>query len=100
LRLFQAAASFEDVTILKAHFDGRVLVPDEPVDLPVNCALEVHVLTQEAPQERAPASVGSVDRRPLMKLAKLLEGLPDNPQAPRDGAVQHDHYLYGLPKRP
>jgi hypothetical protein len=28
---------------LRAHFDGRVLVPDEPVDLPVNQPLEVEV---------------------------------------------------------
>jgi hypothetical protein len=35
-----------------------------------------------------------------MKLVKLLEELPDNPDAPTDGAAQHDHYLYGLPKRP
>jgi hypothetical protein len=88
------------MTILKAHFDGKVLVPDEPVDLPVNCALEVHVRAQSAPRERVPASMDSVNGRPLMKLAKLLEGLPDNPETPRDGAAQHDHYLYGLPKRP
>jgi hypothetical protein len=28
---------------LKAHFDGRVLVPDEPVDLPTGVALDVVV---------------------------------------------------------
>ena len=27
------------MTVVKAHFDGKVLVPDEPVDLPLNCAL-------------------------------------------------------------
>ena len=31
------------MTILKAHFDGRVLVPDEPVDLPADTALELEV---------------------------------------------------------
>ena len=36
----------------------------------------------------------------VMKLVKLLEEIPDNPDAPTDGAAQHDHYLYGLPKRP
>ena len=81
------------MTVLKAHFDGKVLVPDEPVDLPVNCALEVHVQPLKKP---TPPS----GDRPLMKLVRLLEELPDNPDAPTDGAAQHDHYLYGLPKRP
>ena len=31
------------MTRLHAHFDGRVLIPDEPVDLPQGCTLEVHV---------------------------------------------------------
>lgn len=75
---------------LKAHFDGKVLVPDEPVELPVNCALEIQV----KPLQADPA----LDR-PLLRLLKLLEKLPDNPDAPIDGAAQHDHYLYGLPKR-
>ena len=26
--------------VIKAHFDGKVIVPDEPVDLPVNEPLE------------------------------------------------------------
>lgn len=29
---------------LRAHFDGRVLVPDQPVDLPINQPLEVEVV--------------------------------------------------------
>ena len=87
------AATFSRMTVLKAHFDGKVLVPDEPVDLPVNCALEVHVQPLKKP---TPPS----GDRPLMKLVRLLEELPDNPDAPTDGAAQHDHYLYGLPKRP
>ena len=31
------------MTALRAHFDGRVLIPDEPVDLPQNCALHLEV---------------------------------------------------------
>jgi hypothetical protein len=29
----------------KAHFDGKVIVPDEPVDLPVDQPLEVELRT-------------------------------------------------------
>ncbi len=28
---------------IRAHFDGKVIVPDEPVDLPVNQRLEVEM---------------------------------------------------------
>ena len=31
------------MTKVKAHYDGKALVPDEPVDLPVNCELEVQI---------------------------------------------------------
>jgi hypothetical protein len=30
-------------TTVLAHFDGRVFVPDEPVDVPVGTPLRVHV---------------------------------------------------------
>ena len=90
------------MTVLKAHFDGKVLVPDEPVDLPVNCALEVQVKMVEPKESfQTPAQEGSVvSDKPLLRLAQLLEELPDNPNWPADGAAQHDHYLYGSPKRP
>jgi hypothetical protein len=83
-----------DVTTLKAHFDGKVLVPDEPVNLPVNRALKVQVETVE--QSATPA----IEEKPLAKLLKAIEAMPSNPNWPKDGAAQHDHYLYGLPKRP
>ena len=82
------------MTVLKAHFDGKVLVPDEPVDLPVNCALKVQV--EEVKKLETP----SAEDKPLLELLKMVEALPHNPDWPSDGAAQHDHYLYGLPKRP
>ena len=90
------------MTVLKAHFDGKVLIPDEPVDLPVNCALEVQVKAVEPKESsQTPAQEGSVvSDKPLLRLAQLLEELPDNPNWPADGAAQHDQYLYGSPKRP
>lgn len=40
---------------VRAHFDGRVIVPDEPVDLPVNTPLDVEINpangTQATPAE-------------------------------------------------
>jgi hypothetical protein len=79
------------MTKLRAHFDGKVLVPEEPVDLPMDCALEVQV---------QPVGILSPEDKPLLTLARLLEQLPDNPDWPADGAAQHEHYLFGLPKQP
>ena len=84
------------MTVLKAHFDGKVLVPDEPVDLPLNCPLEVQV----KPQKLAAALAPKHDDDSLLKLVELARKFPVGPGAPTDGAAQHDHYLYGLPKRP
>ena len=36
------------MTTLTAHFDGKVLIPDEPVNLPVNQPLKVSVSPVEA----------------------------------------------------
>lgn len=77
------------MTILKAHYDGKVLVPDEPVDLPQNCALEVHV---------RPVDRNGAAEKPLRKLLELVRALPVS-DWPADGAAEHDHYLYGSPKR-
>jgi len=81
------------MTVLKAHFDGKVLVPDEPVKLPVNRPLELHI------QPVGPDVPSAANGKPLLKLLQALERLPANPDWPADGAAQHDHYLYGLPKR-
>jgi len=86
------------MTKLRAHFDGKVLVPDEPVDLPLNRELEIHVDVVEGgvPAEQEPQN----DTRPLENLLRALEQATPNPDWPEDGAAQHDHYLYGVPKRP
>jgi hypothetical protein len=76
---------------LKARFDGRVFVPESPVDLPVGTELEIAIVAHPAP----PAPPSS-----LARLAEIAEQLPDNPDLPTDLAEQHDHYLYGTPKRP
>lgn len=69
---------------IAAHFDGRVIVPDEPVQLPVGQRLRIRVELVEP----APA-----------KFADLLGFASDLPDAPADLSAQHDHYLYGSPKR-
>jgi hypothetical protein len=77
------------MTVLKAHFDGKVLVPNEPVNLPTDCDLEVYVEPL-----RKPAAKGNS----LRQLVEVAKRFPVT-EGPADGAAQHDHYLYGVPKR-
>lgn len=86
------------MTVLKAHFDGKVLVPEGPVNLPVNCTLEIHVQTSVA-SNPVPREQQGDGKTFLQKLAERLAEHPSDPNAPTDGAAQHDHYLYGTPKR-
>lgn len=75
------------MTALIARFDGKVLIPDEPVDLPQGCALRIQV-------EAIPFS----DPQPLRRLADLAGRVPAQ-DGLSDGAAEHDHYLYGVPKQ-
>ncbi len=80
------------MTTIRAHFDGKVFVPDEPVDLPAGQPLEL--------------SVRSVEKKtPLKSFAQMADwiaNLPpiENNDSPGDLAAQHDHYLYGTPRNP
>ena len=72
--------------MLIATFDGEVLRPEEPVDLKPNVRYRLTV--DEALQEVEGPSAWDT----LAQLAGALEG-------PEDWAAEHDHYLYGTPKR-
>jgi len=74
---------------IHAHFDGTVIVPHEPVDLPRDQALIVRI---EPVPESAPAGEESC-------LDWLAEHAVDSPGVPIDLSLQHDHYLYGSPKK-
>lgn len=76
---------------IKIRYDGKVFVPQSPINLPVGFEMEIPFTT---PAKPAAAELT------LLELAKQLEKYPINPDWPEDGAAQHDHYLYGLPKRP
>lgn len=69
---------------IRAHYDGKVIVPDQPVQLPVGQPLRVHLELAEPSSPR---------------FADFLRFAADLPDAPPDLAVQHDHYLYGSPNR-
>ena len=71
-------------TDFSAHFDGRVIVPDEPLSLPVGEKLHVRVESMSLPTGQ---------------FANLSDFSVDLPDSPGDLSLQHDHYLYGTPKR-
>jgi hypothetical protein len=74
-----------------AHFDGKVIVPEQAVDLPRDRSFVVHVET-----------FGGTDPAAKSPAQSALQCLAENAvedELPRDLSAQHDHYLYGTPKR-
>lgn len=71
---------------VNAHFDGKVIVPDEPLDLRPNQALRVQIEPLEGETEDS-------------ALAWIAANAVDSDALPTDLADQHDHYLYGCPKK-
>jgi hypothetical protein len=68
-----------------AVFDGEVLRPDTPLDLEPNAR---YVLTIQPTPSRSEHNVWDT-----------LERLAGTVDAPPDWSSEHDHYLYGSPKR-
>ena len=70
---------------VNAHFDGRSLVPDEPLDLPRNQRVIVHIERVTGPSELVTEPT----------LEWLAANAVEDDDLPSDLADQHDHYLYG-----
>ena len=75
---------------VKARYDGKVFVPEGPVDLPVGTEVELTL--------GAPPGTDSAESA-WLRLAQIADQFPSNPDWPADLATEHDHYLYGTPKR-
>jgi hypothetical protein len=83
-------------TIVNAHVRGGVIVPDDrDIALPEGKAVTVHL------DEAAPADMGKSINKAANELADWLESFPiiEGEGLPADASIQHDHYLYGTPKR-
>ena len=70
---------------VNAHFDGKVIVPDEPLDLLPNQALILQIQPVNGEGEQAEESA----------LAWIAANAVDSEALPQDLADRHDHYLYG-----
>ncbi len=76
-------------TKIRAVFDGKVLCPEEPVDLKVNGRYLIKIEPLKKNKNRK-----KVDNDPAYDLSSLAvkTGITDL-------ASEHDHYLYGSPKK-
>ncbi len=70
---------------VNAHFDGKVIVPDEPLDFRPNQALVLQIQPVSDEGEQAEESA----------LAWIAANAVDSEALPEDLADRHDHYLYG-----
>jgi len=67
-------------------FDGSVLLPDAPLDLTPNTRYVVVIQELISPSIKGDAW-------------DVLEAMTGTIEAPLDWSSEHDHYLYGTPKR-
>lgn len=72
---------------IKAVFDGEALRPTSPLDLEPNTSYRISIELPPSPTVEAPDAWDE------------LEAVAGTVEAPRDWAQEHDHYLYGAPKR-
>jgi Arc/MetJ-type ribon-helix-helix transcriptional regulator len=82
--------------VQKGHFDS--------LDDAIAAAVRVFLQGRNSGEAQSKTgSVGEPDPKPIWEIADELRGsVADEEWAklPVDGASQHDHYIYGTPKRP
>jgi len=74
---------------IHAIYENGVFRPLEAVNLLEGDKVEIQIVSPQA----------ASDDRPLLRLAEVAKQFPGNPNRPTDFAAEHDHYLYGTPKR-
>ena len=80
----------ENTTIISVIFDGQVLRPETPLDLQPNTRYLITI---------QPNTLGDAGDGAGGNAWDVLERLAGTVDAPADWAEEHDHYLYGSPKR-
>jgi len=71
--------------LLLVTFDESVLTLDKPLKLERNKRYLITIVPEEV--------------APVLNAWDLLENLTGTVEAPEDWSAEHDHYLYGTPKR-
>ena len=75
----------------RGHVRNGVVILDPPVDLPEGAEVEVRLIEPPADSHAAEQGPSLYDR--LEHVVGRAKGLPS------DAAINHDHYLYGLPRK-
>jgi predicted DNA-binding antitoxin AbrB/MazE fold protein len=82
---------------IDAVYENGVLKPAQPLPLDEHAQVRVTV------EQRADGPVSARESPPALveRLLTIANSVPDEVVRawPTDGASQHDHYLYGTPKR-
>ncbi len=76
---------------VSGHVQNGVVVLDSPTNLPDGTSVRV-----EIPETEVTSAV-EVQRKTLYERFESFIGTA--PELPPDASVNHDHYLYGTPKR-
>lgn len=74
--------------LLEGHVENGKIVLDEAAKLPEGAKVRVELLPSPAPLTEAPTLYER-----LKPFVGILHDLPE------DAALNHDHYLYGAPKK-
>jgi hypothetical protein len=72
---------------LRVVFDGTVFRPEGPIDIEPNTSCVIRIVSQSPLPEKRETAWDVLDR-----MSGTIEG-------PGDWSAEHDHYLYGTPKR-
>jgi predicted DNA-binding antitoxin AbrB/MazE fold protein len=84
--------------VVEATYEDGVLKPSQPLPLAEREKVRVTVEQEPAATQNVPSSDGLTLAERLAAMARELPpGALDN--LPDDLAAEHDHYLYGTPKR-
>jgi predicted DNA-binding antitoxin AbrB/MazE fold protein len=75
---------------IHAIYENGVFRPIGAVQLPDRSEVELTIQASRSPSAHPE----------LARLLEITEQFGDNAASPTDRAAQHDHYLFGTPKRP
>ena len=74
------------MTSVRVRYDGIAFHPEEKIELEANTSYIIQIISQEKQ---------SSDKNAW----ELLEEMAGTYEAPEDWSSEHDHYLYGTPKK-
>lgn len=80
---------------LVGQVHNGAIVFDPPVALPEGATVQVQIVAPQANSDEVVAATGEIPTllERMQEFVGKFEGLPP------DASVNHDHYLYGAPKR-